>query len=354
MSGTIAMGGGNISGAGAVTAIDFNGVALTSGGVATNFLNANGAYSSAIAGAGTVEADGIVLFSGTAGNTVKQVTGYVYNSGAGRLEVPSLHTTSETVDGTVASRALKAVGTLMVARSDVVEPTRFVSEYGPQGPFAAWGVTHAAVGPSAVGQVARIGSTTAGYTGSALYEFDYPTMLPTTSHTPTGTAVTLVKNRVNLIDTSSATGAVVARLPANTALVEGDWCLTRVTDTTHRTTVAAGLGSTADASAAELRFHAASSKRTLGIAYNKTATQWSVVTTTAPRRLWSFTNGDLTAGVLILNHAFSEKYVTVSIYDNSDKLIVPDEVTLTDADNTEIDLSNVAPLTGIWNAVVTA
>ena len=54
MSGTLAMGGQAISGAGAVTASSFNGVALTTAGAATAFLNAAGLYAVPAGGGGSV------------------------------------------------------------------------------------------------------------------------------------------------------------------------------------------------------------------------------------------------------------------------------------------------------------
>jgi len=67
----------------------------------------------------------------------------------------------------------------------------------------------------------------------------------------------------------------------------------------------------------------------------------------------SFVNADLTAGVLTVNHALSEKFVTVQVFDNSDNLVLPDETTLTDANNSSVDLSSWGTITGTWNVVVT-
>jgi hypothetical protein len=66
----------------------------------------------------------------------------------------------------------------------------------------------------------------------------------------------------------------------------------------------------------------------------------------------SFVDGDLTVGVLTVNHALGEKFVDVSVYDDSDKKIIPDDITLTDANNLDIDILGFGTITGTWNVVV--
>ena len=66
---------------------------------------------------------------------------------------------------------------------------------------------------------------------------------------------------------------------------------------------------------------------------------------------FSFTSGDLIAGILNINHNLNNKYVIVEIYDNLDKKNEPDFVTLVDANNVEIDLSSYS-IVGTWNAAV--
>ncbi len=74
--------------------------------------------------------------------------------------------------------------------------------------------------------------------------------------------------------------------------------------------------------------------------------------TDAASRVVSFVDGDLTAGVLTINHLFGNQYVQVQIFDNSDNLIIPDDVTLTDANNLDVDLTSYGTLTGTYHAVV--
>lgn len=63
----------------------------------------------------------------------------------------------------------------------------------------------------------------------------------------------------------------------------------------------------------------------------------------------SFANADLSSGVYRFNHALGIKYITIAIYDNSDKIITPDEITAIDTNNIDIDLSSFAPITGDYN-----
>jgi hypothetical protein len=76
-------------------------------------------------------------------------------------------------------------------------------------------------------------------------------------------------------------------------------------------------------------------------------------TTTNPNSFrTSFVDGDLTAGVLTVTHSMGEKYVDVTVYNNTDNKIMPDDITLTDANNLDIDLTSFGTLTGTWNLVV--
>ena len=63
-----------------------------------------------------------------------------------------------------------------------------------------------------------------------------------------------------------------------------------------------------------------------------------------------FDNADLPLNVV--NHGLGEKFVDVSVYNNSDKKVIPDDITLTDADNLAIDLTGFGTITGTWNLVI--
>ena len=62
-----------------------------------------------------------------------------------------------------------------------------------------------------------------------------------------------------------------------------------------------------------------------------------------------FDNADLTAGVYTFNHALGVKFLAVSVYDNNDIEVTPDDITATDTNNTAIDLSSYGTISGTWN-----
>jgi hypothetical protein len=66
----------------------------------------------------------------------------------------------------------------------------------------------------------------------------------------------------------------------------------------------------------------------------------------------SFTNSDLVAGILTVNHGFSAQYVSVSVYDDSDKLVFPDEITATSVGTLTIDLTSYGTIPGTWHITI--
>lgn len=66
----------------------------------------------------------------------------------------------------------------------------------------------------------------------------------------------------------------------------------------------------------------------------------------------TFVNGDLAAGVLTVTHNMHQQYGSVTIYDDSDKVVVPDSVTATGVDTVDVDLTTKVPLAGTWKVVV--
>jgi len=93
--------------------------------------------------------------------------------------------------------------------------------------------------------------------------------------------------------------------------------------------------------------------------YNAEAGKWraetlnSTGTTSAYRD--SFIDDDLSSGdVLVVTHNLEQKYVIVSVYNNNDKQIIPDEIILDSTNQLTIDLSSFAPLIGTWNIVIIA
>jgi len=63
----------------------------------------------------------------------------------------------------------------------------------------------------------------------------------------------------------------------------------------------------------------------------------------------SFTNASLSSGILTVTHSLNEDYVTVVIYDNNKKVIIPDEITSSTANITLIDLTSYGTIAGTWN-----
>jgi hypothetical protein len=66
----------------------------------------------------------------------------------------------------------------------------------------------------------------------------------------------------------------------------------------------------------------------------------------------SFTNADLSSGVLTVTHNLGHKYAIIQVYDNNDDLVQPDDITLTNSNSASIDLTSFGTLTGTWNVIV--
>lgn len=67
-----------------------------------------------------------------------------------------------------------------------------------------------------------------------------------------------------------------------------------------------------------------------------------------------FTNTDLVAGKLTLAHGLHIQYGFVVVTDDSNIVVYPDDVTYTDIDNLEIDLTSLGAITGSWRALYIA
>jgi hypothetical protein len=69
----------------------------------------------------------------------------------------------------------------------------------------------------------------------------------------------------------------------------------------------------------------------------------------------SFVLSDLSAGILTVNHNLGARYVSVVVYDDSYKLIMPDEVEVSNSNTSLVDLSSfTSTFTGTWSVVVLA
>jgi hypothetical protein len=67
----------------------------------------------------------------------------------------------------------------------------------------------------------------------------------------------------------------------------------------------------------------------------------------------TFTNSNLTAGVLTITHNLNNQAPIIFVYDNNNRWIVPDEVTASSANAVAVDLSSFGTLSGTWRYSVT-
>lgn len=66
----------------------------------------------------------------------------------------------------------------------------------------------------------------------------------------------------------------------------------------------------------------------------------------------SFTNATLTTGVLTVAHNLGQQFVQVIVTDNNNKVVQPDDITMTSTTALAVDLSSFGTLTGNWNVMV--
>ena len=71
-----------------------------------------------------------------------------------------------------------------------------------------------------------------------------------------------------------------------------------------------------------------------------------------PAYVTTFADGNLAAGILTVSHNLNAQYLSVTIYDNNDKIIIPDDVTATDANTSTIDLSSYGTIASTWRVVI--
>jgi hypothetical protein len=76
------------------------------------------------------------------------------------------------------------------------------------------------------------------------------------------------------------------------------------------------------------------------------------IRTGTPAFKQSFTNASLSSGILTVTHNLNSQYTSVTVWNNSDLIIIPDDVTATDANTTTVDLTSYGTITGTWNIVI--
>jgi hypothetical protein len=65
----------------------------------------------------------------------------------------------------------------------------------------------------------------------------------------------------------------------------------------------------------------------------------------------SFTNANLTAGILTVTHALGQQFVNVQVTDSANRVIYPDEITLSSSTQFSVDLTSFGTISGSWNMV---
>lgn len=65
----------------------------------------------------------------------------------------------------------------------------------------------------------------------------------------------------------------------------------------------------------------------------------------------TFTNANLTAGVLTVTHPLGQQYVEVTVYDDGNKKVYPDEVTANSNTQYTVDLTSFGAISGTWRVV---
>lgn len=66
----------------------------------------------------------------------------------------------------------------------------------------------------------------------------------------------------------------------------------------------------------------------------------------------TFSNASLVGGVLTVTHNLGQKICQVQISDNSDKVLIPDDITLSSTTQCSIDLTSFGTLSGTWSVIV--
>ncbi len=68
--------------------------------------------------------------------------------------------------------------------------------------------------------------------------------------------------------------------------------------------------------------------------------------------LQSFTNGDLTNGVIRVSHDLNNSYPSVTVFDSNELIVLPNRVLFVDLNTIDINLLGFIPLVGTWNAKI--
>jgi hypothetical protein len=66
--------------------------------------------------------------------------------------------------------------------------------------------------------------------------------------------------------------------------------------------------------------------------------------------LFEFTSADVLSNIVTIRHNMGMLYPSVTVYDNTKKQIIPDEVTVVNENTILLDITNFVPISGNWFA----
>lgn len=66
----------------------------------------------------------------------------------------------------------------------------------------------------------------------------------------------------------------------------------------------------------------------------------------------TFSNANIVANTLTVTHSLGQQYVQVTVIDESNRIIQPDEVTMSNSSTAIVELASWGTITGTWNVVV--
>jgi hypothetical protein len=74
--------------------------------------------------------------------------------------------------------------------------------------------------------------------------------------------------------------------------------------------------------------------------------------TTGKSYVMTFSNDNIVANMLTVDHNFNRQYVSVTVFDNLNSITSPTAVTATNSNSVTVDFTGLTPLTGSWHVFV--
>lgn len=68
----------------------------------------------------------------------------------------------------------------------------------------------------------------------------------------------------------------------------------------------------------------------------------------------TFTSANVSGGQVTITHNLGQQYGILRVYDNNNRMIIPDEITMSGSNSCTIDITSWGTISGTWNAVYTA